>query len=629
MSTTNVAAKFVNLHDYQEQSREKHKSQNNFVETGSNSSIPNDSTNSIDHTEYYTVKHSSPIYPSTSGEVYDRRQRLRNIYSAKRSAPTTSSKYCLAVKPSSFPLLPVKLLEKRPLHVSSQFYRGRTPQGELIDNLREELYGIKRNYAAMLRENIILKTRLKRSSNEIVRKDRQLQNLLIIQSKGYASNDHRGNVLAMKQKIVMLESLLKEKTNEISRLKHDREAMRIPDYQEHIADLEVQCKHCLTYVTPPPSKMRADVHSLPKRQRLVSGNNNTRKLKEAVSLLEKENDKMRSKLQIFFNCSGCSPNELSIFEREELIALIIHQRNELRKKESWKNCNGKNGRSRQKDTSLVCNQKLLPVKQKFGKPTNRLRTKNKLTAMNNGTQGEVRAEIIKIPSDDEGERTMMSKEKMTESLKVATPVEELELNADDWESDDSYASTLHGIAVDAKTENVTKMRFTQSSFRGTESISRQAEESEITIRKQEVMKTQTEHVSQRNWKKYKERENRADEHPVVDTRTERSTFEDNQNKCEEISDDIANNQFIKRDSNDCTEVQEPTEESSSDAQQNLVKKIETQEDEIKVKNAERVELKKDEVMPNFVFQSILRMTSAHLKRLELLIAKTNSYSSSP
>uniref|UniRef100_A0A0R3RUZ2 Lebercilin domain-containing protein n=1 Tax=Elaeophora elaphi TaxID=1147741 RepID=A0A0R3RUZ2_9BILA len=311
MSTTSATGKFVNLHNYQEQSKEKYKSQSSVARADSNSSVPNNSTNSIDHTRYYTAKHDSPIHPSTSGEVYDRHQILKSIYSAKRSAPATSTKYRLAVKPSSFPLLPIKLLDKRPLRVSSQFDQGRTPQGELIDNLREELYGIKRNYAAMLKENVILKTRLKRSNNETARKDRQLQNLLFIQSKGYAFDDQRGNILAMQQKIVMLESLLKEKTNEISRLKSDREAMRISNYQEHIAGLQAECKHlqhCLTYVTPPLSKIRTGVHILPKRQRTAYESNNARKLRETISFLEKENNKMRLKLQMFFNCSSASPN---------------------------------------------------------------------------------------------------------------------------------------------------------------------------------------------------------------------------------------------------------------------------------------------------------------------------------
>uniref|UniRef100_A0A2K6W1M7 Lebercilin domain-containing protein n=1 Tax=Onchocerca volvulus TaxID=6282 RepID=A0A2K6W1M7_ONCVO len=253
MPTINAATKLVSLSDYHEESKEKNKSRNSVVETDSNSSAPNHSTNSIDHTGYYTAKHDSPIHPNTSGEAHDRRQILRSIYFTKRSAPATSTKNRLTAKPSPFTLLPLKLLEKRPLHVSPQFNQGRTQQQEQIDNLREELHAVKRNYASVLKENVILNTRLKRSDNEIVRKDRQLQNLLFIQSKGYATDHQRGNVLAMKQKIAMLESLLKEKTNEISQLKHDREAKKISDYRQHIVALQSEyndMKHYHNCVTP-------------------------------------------------------------------------------------------------------------------------------------------------------------------------------------------------------------------------------------------------------------------------------------------------------------------------------------------------------------------------------------------
>lgn len=54
------------------------------------------------------------------------------------------------------------------------------------------------------------------------------------------------------------------------------------------------------------SKVQPDVGSLPGRQRTVPESKNTRKLKETVSFLEKENNKMRSKLQIFFSCSSYS-----------------------------------------------------------------------------------------------------------------------------------------------------------------------------------------------------------------------------------------------------------------------------------------------------------------------------------
>ncbi|VDK80079.1 unnamed protein product [Litomosoides sigmodontis] len=544
MSTRNVVAKFVNLHDYQEHSEGKHKSRHSVAKADNNGLVPNNSTNSTDH----TAKRDSPIHPDTSGEVYNRRQVLRSIYSAKRTVPATSRKHCFAA--------------------SSQLDQGRTPQGELIDNLREELYSIKRNCAATLKENVVLKTRLKRLSNEIVKKDRQLQNLLLSESKGYVSDDRRKNVLLMKQKIVMLESVLEEKTNEISRLKYGRAATSISEYQEQrIAGLQKQCKHCHTYVIPPSSKIRADVRNLPKGQRTASESNNARTLKEVVSLLEEENDLLRSKLRIFFNCSNCSPHELSTFEREELIALIIHLKSELRKKESRKDSNTKSGQPRQDDTLLACGQKLLPVRQKFGKPINRFKTNKKVAALDNGSQEDLRAEIVKIHSDDEEQRTTASIVKMTEPPKVATQIE--------------------GSGTNADTDNYT---------------------------------------SSRKGGKYEDSKDRADEHPTVYVSCERPTSED---KCNEMSSEAANEQFIKRNSNYSSELEggEDEERPSSDVQQQPektapAKRIEADE----TRQVARLELKKDEVVPSFVFRSILRITSAHLKRLELLAAKTNSYS---
>ncbi|MCP9265734.1 hypothetical protein DINM_021112 [Dirofilaria immitis] len=541
MSATSTAAKLINVHDYYEQSKKKNKSRNSIVEADSNSSVPNDSTNSIDHTGYNTT------YPSTSEEVHDRRQMLRSIYSTKLSAPAISAKYRLAVKSSPFTLLPLKLLEKRPLHAlleysnsetfaaTPQFNQGRTPQREQIDNLREELCAIKRNYAAVLKENVILNTRLKRSSNEIMKKNRQLQNLLFIQSKGYTS-DQQGNMLTMKQKLVVLESLLKEKTNEISQLKHDREATNILDHRQHIATLQAEhsdMKRYLNYVTPPfrPATSLFFLHLF----------------------LQKENDKMRSKMQIFSTVQ---------------LALPMH------------------GWSRQKNISPVSDRKLLPVKHEFVKPTNHLKTKNKLTTLRNESQEESLAEIIKIHSDDDAERRIMKTEKMIASSKVATPTEESEPNADDWENDDNYASTPYEMATDIKTEHVT-----------------------------EILK------------------DRAHEHAILNAPEERPTLESNDDECEETSDDATNLQFIERDSKAedyvCNEVQESTEEedSSSDAQQQLetmtsMKEREARENEIRFGNAGKI-------TSNFISRSMLRATLAHLKRLELLSAKANAYSLSP
>ncbi|VDO27436.1 unnamed protein product [Brugia timori] len=304
---------------------------------------------------------------------------------------------------------------------------------------------------------------------------------------------------------------------------------------------------------------------------------------------------------------------LSTFEREELIALINHLKGELRKKEERKNsCNAKSGWSRQKDTSPVYVHKLLPVKHEFKIPTKQMRTINKLIALSNETEEKSRAEIIKIHAEDEAERTTICTIKMTGSPKVGTPVEKSGPNANDWESDDSFAR----IVVGTKMENVTERPVS-----GKGDVSGQAED-ESRVAEQKEHRSET---IQRNWQKYENKENQISEHPVI---------KDNVDECKKVFDDVANSKLIKESSNSYGEVQEWTEEedSSSDTHEQLekvasIKKIERQE-KVKFESAERVEMKK-EVILNLVSRSILRTTSAHLKRLELLIAKTNSHSSSP
>lgn len=58
------------------------------------------------------AKHNSP---STWDEIPDRRRMLKSMYSSKHSAPAASDKYP-AIKPVFFPLIPLKLSEKRPTH---------------------------------------------------------------------------------------------------------------------------------------------------------------------------------------------------------------------------------------------------------------------------------------------------------------------------------------------------------------------------------------------------------------------------------------------------------------------------------------------------------------------------------
>ncbi|VDM11081.1 unnamed protein product [Wuchereria bancrofti] len=307
---------------------------------------------------------------------------------------------------------------------------------------------------------------------------------------------------------------------------------------------------------------------------------------------------------------------LPTFKREELIALINHLKSELRKEEKRKNsCNAKSGWSRQKDTSPVYDQKLLPVKHEFKIPTKQMRIINKLTALSNEIEEKLRAEIIKIHADDEAERTTICTIKMAGSPKVGTPVEKSEPNANCWESDDSFASTSHRIVVGTKTENVTERPIS-----GKEGVSGQAEdESRVAEQKEHRCGT-----IQRNWQKYENSKNQIGEHPVI---------KDNEGECKKVFDDVANSKLIKENSNSYSEVQEWTEEedSSSDTLEQLekmasIKKIERRE-KVKFENGEGVEVRK-EVILNLVSRSILRTTSAHLKRLELLIAKTNSHLSS-
>lgn len=64
----------------------------------------------------------------------------------------------------------------------------------------------------------------------------------------------------------------------------------------------------------------------------------------------------------------------------------------------------------------------------------------KLTALGDGTEKQLRAEIIKIHSDDEVQRTTaVSIVNIADSPEVAKPVEESQPDVDDWENDDNYS----------------------------------------------------------------------------------------------------------------------------------------------------------------------------------------------
>ncbi|VDN27436.1 unnamed protein product [Gongylonema pulchrum] len=139
-----------------------------------------------------------------------------------------------------------------------------------------------------------------------MKKERQLQNLLFMQSKGYAADDRRGTTLALKQKTLMLETLLKEKTDEISQLKTDRDAMKISEYREQISALQMECnrlKRYFSYATPPSSKMRVNTRSSSKYRGIPSNNDSSGKMWEQVGLSE-EMDKVHSNIQAVLDNSN-------------------------------------------------------------------------------------------------------------------------------------------------------------------------------------------------------------------------------------------------------------------------------------------------------------------------------------
>lgn len=165
-----------------------------------------------------------------------------------------------------------------------------------------------------------------------------------------------------------------------------------------------------------------------------------------------------------------------------------------------------------------------------------------------------------------------------------------------------HSSIPHEIANDAKVNVIERFKCSSS---GTESASGQAVESKIAEhQRQQEMKTQTERTPetiQRNWKKYKNGEDRADEHLVIDTSIEQSTLGDIQDECKKISSGTANSRFTKRNSNEWTEEEKFSTEMEQQLEKMIpVRKTEMQGDEISVENAGRVELKKHEVNKDII-----------------------------
>uniref|UniRef100_A0A914CM44 Lebercilin domain-containing protein n=1 Tax=Acrobeloides nanus TaxID=290746 RepID=A0A914CM44_9BILA len=117
---------------------------------------------------------------------------------------------------------------------------GRATQGEILDDLRDELLAVKRDYAAVLRENAVLKTRLKIASKEIKHKSEEMKNLLEQQSGSATSLQIQIN--SLKRKVLQYETSLNEKSNEINNLLADKKLADATETRKKLEKLEKECR---------------------------------------------------------------------------------------------------------------------------------------------------------------------------------------------------------------------------------------------------------------------------------------------------------------------------------------------------------------------------------------------------
>ncbi|VDN03303.1 unnamed protein product [Thelazia callipaeda] len=662
-----LSNKFFNSANYPEQAKTGSQLRNNVIQEDIDTSVPNGFVNLIDRTECYTETNfkfllnyltvyfeisatNDPLpHSSTSHEAYDRRQTLRSIYSKKHSAATPNIKDRSTVKPSFFPSLPLKLLEKRrPLRgttflkefISLLVYnQGRTPEQEKIDDLQEELQGIKRNHAAVMKENVVLKTRLKRLGNEIVRKDRQLQNLLFMQSIVF-TRDQEKNVVEMKQKIVVLESLLKEKDNEISKLKADNEEIKLPEYHEKTSTLKSEYnrpKRYLSHITTPSlSKLRSDIRGSPRRQSTMSESYTVKKYKKTIDLLEKENDRIRTKLQIFCNISSASRNgnELATMKRDELIALVIYLKSQLKKKEIRENNrNTRNGQSRKMDLPILNDQRLVSMKNEQEKVTAKLKSKKRInehlpkhemtvnqnsanishtcTKSKNDSEQIKSTTIMKIHSADELNEQNKDEVDMNALSEIIVPSLG-KFEANDVIENLKSASNEIDMAVEMeKILDSSSEELENHQFEEAENAKKIEDEEE---RKIEMRKDRAARIIQRNWKLYLQNMNGTTSEWQVKKSESKDYLIEERSLAEEHITDASGPASSDEKKSGCSNTQECFQEEKAF--------IELQKPLSQTASIETTELQ-EEVMSNFLFQTILKTTLAHLKRLELLSDKAN------
>ncbi|VDK45843.1 unnamed protein product [Anisakis simplex] len=323
------------------------------------------STTSLQRPSLATVD-AQLIYASTSaaatagGGTINRHELLRKIYGSSSAKESMKKKSKLNLKPSSVTLLPLNVdndlqkreHEKRPLSALSAYAvrgdsYGRSPSREKIDDLQEKLMNMKRNYAIILKENNVLKTRLRRCANEAAKKDHQLRNVLISQAVFYLrscclcllyclllaafdtvkphvpgpSDDRQTIVNSLQQKNLKYEAMIREISDEVNRLKDDRKAMKITDLREQIISLENECqrlKKCLNSAAP-LSREQTLIH----REQLST-------LHNSVEQLKNENEQLKKRLEKIYRDSEAVTASLSTCNRADLIALVVRLQMQLK-----------------------------------------------------------------------------------------------------------------------------------------------------------------------------------------------------------------------------------------------------------------------------------------------------------
>ncbi|KHN72424.1 IQ domain-containing protein E [Toxocara canis] len=307
--------------------------------------------NSIDRGEDNEHAHTLQLYPTTSAGALDRRELLRKVYGSNSAKASIKNNSKLMTEPSSTTLVPLALNSNLRNRASSMYASrdqyGRSPNHERVDDLKQELLNMKRNYAIILKENSVLKTRLKRYASESAKKDRQLQDVLLNQSRSLTNTEHQAVINSLKQKLVKYEALIREKSDEINRLKDDRNAMKISDLREQIFSLENECtrlRKCLNSAAPLSRQGQTFLHQ-----------EQVKNLKAVIDKLKGENERLESRLAKIRRDSETTAESLSSCSRADLIALVARLQIEIKRRDAVRSQRITSGRMRKEDRSLIAN----------------------------------------------------------------------------------------------------------------------------------------------------------------------------------------------------------------------------------------------------------------------------------